>query len=702
MKCLTVGSILFLAPLAHSQAADGFYTRQGPDPERAKLTVPEPLWNQIKAATNHQNRNLGYTFEEMLGFPTFEHRLRTVENLFRDVRHPAEFGGLMGDNLLAYKNEPAQLAYMLWSQLEARAGREWKVPATKDDWGVTWISSGAKPLPALLAAMRGPNGGQKRGSELNSEQLDAIAKLGPERVRLLARLVIAGQLAKPFLVSAVPATIYQSALPPFMSRTPRREEIYGMLVSPYLGDVNDDTIIVENRAAYDAMRLWDANRSAFGSALFLRHFDAAMKEFRGEKLPSMPNMETVEFETPLGMIYVSGSGADKHATRSFLTVDFGGNDSYSGLIGAPANPTEPISIVLDLGEGKDTYDGSSTDGNLGCGLFGLGMVFDEAGDDTYTVKNGGIGFGLYGTGMVIDERGNDTYRAAKGWSQGAAYAGVGLLADLAGNDKYFSICMSMGFGGTRGIGTLLDVTGNDSYFTADSGNDSKVWGRTVSMSLGCGYGRRCDSGDGQNQGGGFGIVVEGAGDDTYHTGIFTLGSGYWWGAGIFEDRAGNDKYRCAAYSIGSGAHFAVGSFVDLSGNDEYNNRKDAEARWAAIGRDGSIAVCLDGGGDDIWANITGGHCDLNSYALFWDRAGNDKYPRIQPFDPNSMGNRPFGSAAPYGVLQNFRDRLPSVGVFLDTAGKDEYPQGMNAAESSTWMIQNGPLYWGYGWDGEWK
>jgi hypothetical protein len=475
--------------------------------------------------------------------------------------------------------------------------------------------------------------------------------------------------------------------------------MYDLLVQPYLGDVNDDTIIVPYRESYQYMRDWDRNYAAFGANLYMRHFDAALTEYRastpgrGLNAPSKP----ITLRGAIGPIVIGTAGSDAYKGPATLVVDFGGDDQYSGLIAAPADAAHPISVVLDLG-GNDIYDGTAVDGNVGCGLFGLGLLYDAAGNDRYSVKNGGIGFGFYGTGVVIDGAGNDVYDVGKGWGQGAAHAGVGLVIDRDGNDRYRSICLSMGFGGTLGVGTLLDLKGDDDYFTSDTGNDSKAWGKTVSMSMGCGYGRRCDSGDGQNQGGGFGILVDAAGNDKYHTSVFALGSGYWWGAGIFEDRAGDDTYRCTQYGMGSGAHFALGSFVDLRGNDRYNDRPDAVERWGGIARDGSLAVCIDGEGNDVWSNLTGGHADLNSYALFWDRDGDDLYKRIQPFDPAMIGNRPFGSAAPYPLFRNFRDRLASAGIFLDTGGKDTYPPGMTAAENSEWMLFKGPLYWSFGQD----
>ncbi len=683
----SLATSLLVAPiLAFGQAADGLFTRAG----RQYLAPPNDLWQQIQKAVGREGKTMGYSFEEMLGYPTFEYRLRTVENLFRDILAPSEYGGLMGNNLLAYANEPAQLCYMLWSQLEARAGREWAVPKDKGDWGVPGIPKEATPQAAVDKLLGTPDG---KGAKLVLTGLDERSQ------RLVARIIVAVKISQPYLGRATNTGKGYSSPDgmPWQADIPRRFT-YDLLVSPYLGDVNDDTIIVENREAYDAMRNWDANYSAFGSALFLRHFDAAIAEYNAS-VPgkTSTNFKTIRFQTFTGSFVIGGTGSDTHKNGG-IVIDFGGNDAYSGLIGAPSSNLENVSLSLDLG-GNDIYDGTADDGNIGCGLFGIGMVYDAAGNDTYRVKNGGIGFGLYGTGIVVDRKGNDTYEAKKGWAQGAAYAGVGLLLDNEGNDKYRTICMSMGFGGTRGIGAMVDVSGDDEYFTADTGNDSKAWGKTVSMTLGCGYGRRCDSGDGQNQGGGIGIVVEGAGDDKYHTGIFTLGSGYWWGAGIFEERGGNDTYRCTHYSMGSGAHFAVGSFVDLAGDDKYNDRLDAVERWAAIGRDGSMAVCIDADGDDIWGNLTGGHSDLNSYALFWDRNGNDTYKRMQPFDPAALGNRPFGSAVPYPQFHNFRDRLPSVGVFIDTQGADLYPPGMTAAENQSWQLQRGPMFWGYGVDG---
>lgn len=668
------------AAICHAQAADGFATREGAN--RASLVPPHAFWEQMKAKVGSAGRPLGYTFEQMLGFPNYPYRLRTVENLFRDVLAVPEYSGLITDNLLTNRADPAQLTNLCWNQLDARAGRDWAVPA-ENAWGLDGLDDKLVPLEALRWIARG---------KLSTQTEQALVEAGPAVQKLIVRCYVAAANAQPFLASAIDRkAITRNGLP-------GRDEFYGIASAPYLGDVNDDTIIVSDRRSYDVLSTFDANYSAFGSMRFFRHIGAALTEFR-KATPPTAEFKAISFDTAHGRIQLGSTGADRYNGTHLITLDLGGDDSYSGLIATPKNLDQNIGLVIDLG-GNDTYDGGKLHATVACGLGGIGALFDFAGNDTYRVANGGLGFGFYGTGLLMDFLGNDTYDVGKGWGQGAAYAGVGILADLEGNDKYRAICMSMGFGGTFGVGALLDAKGNDDYATSATGNEGKAWGKTVSMALGCGYGRRCDSGDGQNQGGGIGIVVDGEGDDRYESYVFTMGSGYWWGLGLFEDRAGNDTYRCTNYSLGGSAHFAIGSFVDLQGDDSYNDYPGAIERWAGIARDGSIAVCYDGDGNDVWSNLTGGHADLNSVALFWDRRGNDRYPRVQPFDPANLGNRPFGSAVIYTPFRNFRDRFPSAGLFLDTGGRDEYPTGMTAADNSAWQLQSGPLFWGYGWDGE--
>lgn len=697
MRPSIAATLLLLAPPCSAQAVDGFGLVQATLSERSRLEPPKDLWEEVKRKVGFEGRRLGYTHETMLNFPQSFPRLRIIDNNFRDALLLPRFSGVLTDNLLAAAEEPAQLVQMAWNQLDARAGRSWPAPP-KDDWGVAWAPKGTDPLQVIEKSMSirmiqvAPGW---KAPKLPVPALRALNEAGAPLRKLLARLIVAADVAAPFCWASYDRSELQRLPRP---GGPTWADMYNALTSPYRGDVNDDTIIVSNRAAYETLRRFDANQAAFASIIFFTHVGAALKEYRAAQSTGKPVFQPVTIPTGLGKVVLAGWGNDRHPGGGAIVVDLGGDDRYEGANGTPNGLGQPVGIVLDL-SGDDSYVGPKTGASLGGGFLGIGAVLDLAGNDRYQVQECGLGAGLYGTGLLLDYAGNDRYEVAYAWGQGAAYAGVGLLADLAGNDVYRTTTMSMGFGGTYGFGCLLDRAGNDDYKTADEGNPGIAWGgRTLSMCLGMGYGRRADSGDGENQGGGFGVVVDAAGDDRYHTNIFGLGSGYWWGFGIFEDRAGDDQYRCTHYCVGSGAHFGLGSFVDLAGNDRYNDRPDAVERWGGIARDGSIAVAYDGGGNDVWGHLTGGHADLNSIAVFWDREGDDAYSLRSKVDPNAQGNKPYGSATTYAPFLNFRDEMESAGIFLDTGGKDTYPEGFGAAENSLWQFQKGPLVWSVGID----
>ena len=79
------------------------------------------------------------------------------------------------------------------------------------------------------------------------------------------------------------------------------------------------------------------------------------------------------------------------------------------------------------------YDGGAQPVSLGCGLFGLGAIFDLGGDDHYRCAAAGLGAGIFGVGLLVDYGGNDTYTLDTHDGEGSAVAGVGLLIDLEGN-----------------------------------------------------------------------------------------------------------------------------------------------------------------------------------------------------------------------------------------------------------------------------
>jgi hypothetical protein len=459
----------------------------------------------------------------------------------------------------------------------------------------------------------------------------------------------------------------------------------GAMAVPWVEE-RQGQLAASNPEAFHALDALDRRYLAFGSAILVAHVKRAVEK-------GTPPADPGTISTPLGDIVVTGPGNDEIGIRALFHIDLGGDDRYLG--------TRPNCTVIDLGR-NDAYEGES----VAAGVAGVGIVWDLGGDDRYRCRESALGCGWWGTGLLVDAAGNDRYEIGKGWGQGAAHAGVGVLVDLAGNDEYVCAEQSQGLGSTLGCGILLDLEGNDRYVARDDGNISELYlGQSVAMAQGCGYGRRADLGDGHSLAGGVGVLVDGAGDDSYGAMCWAQGCGYWWALGILEDLAGNDVYRNGKYSLGAAAHFAIGCQVDLNGEDRYNvGNATAVNQFQGHARDGSIGVSIDGGGDDryLFRSHCAGSADLNSFALFWDRAGDDRYEwaKGKPGDdPSWADTPPMGSATLYEKpFRNFRDDLDAVGVFLDTGGKDSYPEGEEPREGGVWIRRRGSRSLGYGVD----
>jgi hypothetical protein len=349
---------------------------------------------------------------------------------------------------------------------------------------------------------------------------------------------------------------------------------------------------------------------------------------------------------------------------------------------------------------------------MGCGLLGIGVLIDLNGNDNYRIRESGLGCAWYGTGLLMDCSGNDNYITDSTWGEGAAHIGTGILIDLKGDDKYTCGSQSEGLASTFGAGILIDVTGNDFYLARDDGAPSELYlGQSVSMSQGVGYGRRADLGDGHSLSGGYGVLVDGAGDDIYHASAWSQGAGYWWGVGILEDYSGNDSYRNGKYSLGAGAHFAIGCQVDLSGNDLYNTGNlTAVNQFQGHARDGSIGISIDGDGDDryYFKSHCGGSGDLTSIGFFWDRRGNDVYDlnyEIIGGTANGWADTPpMGTTTFYLPFYSWRDDIEAFGIFLDSSGDDAY--NLNGASgwegfpanNTMWKMNRGKRGNGLGWD----
>jgi hypothetical protein len=378
----------------------------------------------------------------------------------------------------------------------------------------------------------------------------------------------------------------------------------------------------------------------------------------------------------------------------FLLVDFSPRARRPGPL-ACTSPTRALSVALLMREvehvGSSAAPGEKLDrsADLACGIAGCGILYAAGnGSTTYETRSWGLGAGMFGMGVLVDEGGDDVYRC-RSVGQGAGYFGAGLLLDAAGNDRYELLeGDGQGFGGPNGIGILADRSGNDVYYAeptpakagaarADYHSDQKIVG---SNAQGAGIGRRGDLTDGHAWAGGLGALIDVDGDDVYEAGNFSQGLGYWFGTGLLYDGGGNDVYRSVYFSHGSGAHFAVGAVVDEGGDDQhllYDFPKVGLGPKAGagigFGWDVVNAFVFDRAGNDRYeAHIISTGCsNIRSNGWLIDEGGDDVYLMDE-------GALAFGAVdeQPYYVVPDrvspFAFHLPQLGLLLDGGGKDAY------------------------------
>ncbi len=691
-----VGGLLSLLPAA--SAEDPPF-----DGSRNALTLPDDVWERVLADGGRAGRAIGYTADELKAFGKDAHLLRGVQALFADVRKIPRESGRITSGLLENAAKPSEVLARAYGLCDVSAGRMYEPPKDKR-WGYEPIESLEAPAEALRKFLIGPPSG-----------LEAYP---PAVLRLMVRVCVGIARADRWTILAHRFESWDPAVREQDGVIERRTSAHEECVAPWKDEEHDQTATFRTRTL-DRLATFDRARMAYASQILAVHLERALEEWR-----TAPDKDKAlgEVQLPLrlasgnGSILLYGPGDDEAVipADTKLSIDLGGDDGWTGSMGAGWENGTRIGVHLDLG-GNDRYRAEAP-ASLACGMGGIGIVVDEAGDDTYFGVASNLGCGWFGTGLLLDLAGNDSYRSQGPWGQGAGHMGVGALVDLAGDDDYECTEQSQGLGGTLGTGLLIDLLGNDTYVARDDGNISELYlGQSVAMSQGCGYGRRADIGDGHSLAGGVGILVDGAGDDRYHAQVWAQGCGYWWGLGILEDRGGDDAYQNGKYSAGAAAHFALGVCIDLAGNDMHNaTNVGAKNQFQGHARDGSIGVFVDGDGDDGYDvnNNCAGSADLNSIALFWDRRGEDRYT-FHPTDiedkdkPNGWNDTgAFGTSTRYPPFFSFRDDLPSWGIFLDTGGRDTYANERPAkgwvptpaADGATWKPQSGPLVFGLGYD----
>lgn len=257
------------------------------------------------------------------------------------------------------------------------------------------------------------------------------------------------------------------------------------------------------------------------------------------------------------------------AGRRGFGVARGCQQAIAGLRKTDCVPA--VAVLLDMA-GSDTYGVMQSPGlDIRCTPSDSRLI--------RRMVTGGVGF--LGVGILRDAGTTGDKYTSKTVSLGAGHIfGVGVVSDAGGWDSYLSVRNSQGFALVGGVGILRDQSGNDRYdyympppvnSTNPAPNQSDGAGGVLDdesrQSGGTDFEGRCDRIPRFTQG--VGNVLPG-----------TLG--------LFVDDSGNDYYRGAwgrfaapgqvpeieghlAGSMGFGANAAAGIFVDLGyGSDSYN------------------------------------------------------------------------------------------------------------------------------------
>ncbi len=575
------------------------------------------------------------------------------------------------------------------------------------------------PLARAVATVIRNAGGAPDDAALEADAADVPRALQEE----LAQVVLAAEEAH-----AAWTTLAASLRPQDLAELGK---VHGILLPTVTGAANaKDPAVAKMLASFDVAALV---RSA--AALALRIERADLARFRGLAGFSFEQ----DTPLGRIVVRDAGDHVHADGPHVLLLVDTGGNDTYRYPAGAvdawhTGDEAHHVGLAVDLG-GDDTYGydavphaqdgarlpsdryGRSTPrapdtGNgpislsetprQGAARLGIGMLFDLGpGRDRYRSLLQSQGYGEAGVGVLYDEGGDDVYEGEAA-VQGAAHFGVGLLLDGGGDDSYRAYSQAQGFAASRSVGILVDDGGSDTY-VADNGDpadggDPLYWTIQIpgkgnnSFAQGAAWGLRGSSGW-PNMAGGLGILRDRRGDDRYEASVQAQASAYWYGTGILADGEGDDTYDGRYYVQGAGAHFGLSVFLEDGGDDRYDMKLTPRATSIGVGHDRSVAWHVDLGGNDEYRapGLSLGSGNANGTSFLVNVGGDDVYHCATDL---SLGAATL-SREWYDAFGARTASVATTGIFLDVGGSDVYDGPFTPAKTngSTWSSKRSPPEW---------
>lgn len=403
------------------------------------------------------------------------------------------------------------------------------------------------------------------------------------------------------------------------------------------------------------------------------------------------------------VLCIGGTGNNTYTTDLGLLVDLGGDDLYRNSAGGafPLGNLLAASVNIDVA-GNDRYEAVSPMASgaasvQGGSNYGIGVLVDQAGNDSYSVTTvcnacltgvtaAGQGFTALGVGLMADLAGDDSYlldavggRGATASGQGYGGLGLAVALDYGGGADRHTLhasscwaCMSRteGFGFARvgGAAISYDDGGKDTFSllaeTAPLSPDDpdSIYQPYISaLSYGMGYG----------DDGGAAVHITGPGD-TVRSGVADTASAH----------AGTVSVLGFGFADSSGSFGAV---QDAGGNDSYV--MTARSRTATSSQIDDSCGCDGVVSDAIgnWASVAGlGSTALGGIAVLRDMAGDDRYEATADTlaeaaarDTRSAGVAGDQDASASAVTGSAEVQVQGVGVggfgvLQDEAGNDIY------------------------------